>query len=162
MLTRALTMTGDLEKWKYVANFYNREELDMHALGVMAGFGSVLMQISPEHGGVLNYYSKTSGTGKTTILKLANSIWGNPQGLMLNVADTHLAKVNRMGLMNGIVITVDEMTNADPHEISNLLYTSTTGRARARMQAKANLERENNSSWKTISIWSSNACLEDR
>lgn len=161
-INRALNLRGDIETWKEIAAAYEDEAFDMHALGVLAGFGSVLMHISPEHGGVLNYYSKASGTGKTTILKLANSIWGNPSGLMMNVADTALAKVNRMGLLNGIVVTLDEMTNASPEEISGLLYGSTQGRARNRMRAKENLERENNTTWKTISIWSSNASLEDR
>lgn len=161
-INRALQLKGDLETWKSIASFYEDEAFDMHALGVLAGFGSVLMHLSPENGGVLNYYSKASGTGKTTILKLANSIWGNPNGLMLNVSDTALSKVNRMGLLNGMVITIDEMTNASPEEISSLLYSSTQGRARNRMRAKENLERENNSSWKTISIWSSNSSLEDK
>ena len=161
-INRSLALRGDLEVWKEVAAAYENELFDMHALGVLAGFGSVLMHISPEHGGVLNYYSKASGTGKTTILKLANSIWGSPMGLMMNAADTAMAKVNRMGLLNGIVFTVDEMTNASPEEISGLLYGSTQGRARNRMRAKENLERENNATWKTISVWSSNSSLEDR
>ena len=49
---------GTLETWKEVAEIYNHKDYDMHAAGVLAGFGSVLMHISPERGGVLNYYSK--------------------------------------------------------------------------------------------------------
>jgi hypothetical protein len=120
------------------------------------------MQISPEHGGVINYYSKDSGTGKTTILKMANSIFGHPKSLLKDARDTQLSKVHRMGVLNGIVSTVDEMTNIHPDEASNLLYGSTQGRARDRMMASTNAERSNQTTWKLISLWSSNTSVEDK
>jgi hypothetical protein len=159
---RWLTPKGSLDQWKLVANEYNKEAFDMHAFGVLAGFGSVLMHISPEHGGVINYYSKKSGTGKTTILKLANSIFGNPTALMKDARDTQLSKVHRMGLLNGIVCCVDEMTNIKGEEASNLLYGSTQGRGRDRMQSSVNAERANRTTWKLISLWSSNTSVEDK
>ena len=156
------TPKGSIEEWKDVVDFYNVPNMDIHAAGVLAGFGSVLMHLSPESGGVLNYYSKKSGSGKTTILRAANSIFGDPVNLMKDAQDTKLTKIHRMGLMNGIVVTIDEMTNADPMEVSDLLYNSTQGRARDRMQANVNAERINNTRWKQITIMSSNASLEDR
>jgi hypothetical protein len=81
---------------------------------------------------------------------------------MKDAQDTKLTKIHRMGLMNGIIVTIDEMTNADPMEISDLLYNSTQGRARDRMQANTNAERVNNTRWKQITIMSSNTTLEDR
>ena len=153
---------GSLEQWKTVAAAYETEPFDMHAVGVLAGFGSALMHISPENGGVINYYSKASGTGKTTILKLANSIYGNPMAMMKDARDTKMSKIHRMGMLNGIVACIDEMTNLAPEELSELLYGSTQGRERDRMHAGKNAERLNRSSWKLISLWSSNASVEDR
>lgn len=153
---------GTLEQWKKVAAAYEDETYDMHAAGVLAGFGSVLMHISPENGGVINYYSKASGTGKTTILKLANSIYGDPRALMKDARDTKLSKVHRMGLLNGIVCCIDEMTNLSPEELSELTYGSTQGRGRDRMQSGINAERVNRTTWKLISLWSSNASVESR
>lgn len=153
---------GSLEKWKEIANIYNQPHFDFHAAGVLAGFGSVLMRISPENGGVLNYYSKASGTGKTTILKMANSIFGHPKSLLKDARDTHLSRVHRMGLLNGIVSTCDEMTNAPAEDLSNSLYGSTQGRGRDRMHSGANAERTNHTTWRCISVWSSNASVEDR
>lgn len=161
-LTRALTKKGDLEKWKRVINMYNNPESDAMAFGVLCGFGSVVMHMSPEYGGVVNYYSKKSGSGKTTVLRAANSIFGDPQGLMSIATDTRMSKTHRMGMLNGIVCTLDEMTNASPEEISDSLYISTQGRARNRMQSKTNEERDNNITWKCISLWSSNSSMENR
>ncbi len=153
---------GNIEEWKSAVDLYNTPDMDLHAAGVLAGFGSVLMHLSPENGGVLNYYSKKSGTGKTTILRVANSIFGDPVNMMKDAQDTKLTKIHRMGMMNGIVVAIDEMTNVEPMELSDLLYNSTQGRARDRMQANSNAERANNTRWKQITIMSSNAAFEDR
>ena len=130
------TPKGTLEEWKSIINIYNAPEFDLHAFGVLSGFGSILMNLSPENGGVVNFFSKKSGTGKTTILRAVNSIFGEPKALMKDAQDTQLTKVHRMGLMNGMPVTLDEMTNTRPEDLSGMLYGSTQGRARDRMKAK--------------------------
>jgi hypothetical protein len=156
------TPTGSLDTWKTIAAQYNREEFDQHALGLLAGFGSVLMHLSPEDGGMINYYSKKSGTGKSTILRMVNSIYGHPTSLMKNAADTKLSKVHRMGVMNGMPVTMDEMTNTSPEELSEFTYQTTQGRARDRMQGNSNAERANNITWKLIALCSSNTSFKDK
>lgn len=153
---------GTLDEWKSVMKMYEKEAFDLHAFGILAGFGSIFMRMSPENGGVVNYFSKRSGTGKTTILRAVNSIFGDPRALMKDAQDTHLTKVHRMGVMNGLPVCIDEMTNARPEELSSMLYGSTQGRARDRMKAGENAERSNDFTWKQISIWSTNASIEDR
>lgn len=159
---KIFTPTGSLEEWKRIANMYNKPEYDLHAFGLLTGFGSVLAMISPENGGVLNFYSKASGTGKTTILRMVNSIFGDPKGLMKDAQDTHMTKVHRMGLMNGIPVCLDEMTNTKPEELSAILYGSTQGRARDRMKSGENAERTNDLTWKSFTLMSTNANIEDR
>ncbi len=156
------TPKGDLDTWKVIAGIYSVPAMDYHAAGLLAGFGSVLMHFSPEHGGIINFYSKRSGTGKTTILRMVNSIFGDPSALMKDAQDKVLTKVHRLGVMNGIAGTLDEMTNASPQELSELVYNNTQGRGRDRMEAGRNAERINNVRWKQISIWSSNSMVEDR
>lgn len=159
---RWFTPVGSLDTWKTIAAQYEKEEFDYHALGLLAGFGSVLMHLSPEDGGMLNYYSKKSGTGKSTILRMVNSIFGHPTSLMKNAADTKLSKVHRMGVMNGMPVTMDEMTNISPEELSEFTYQSTQGRGRDRMQGNTNAERPNNITWKLIALCSSNTSFKDR
>lgn len=153
---------GTLDEWRRIAAMYDGPAFDLHAFGVLLGFGSVLMALSPESGGVVNYYSRKSGTGKTTILRVINSIFGDPKAMMKDAQDTHLSKVHRMGVMNGIPVSVDEMTNTRPEDLSAMLYGSTQGRARDRMKAGENSERQNDLTWRLISIWTSNASIEDR
>lgn len=157
-----MTPKGSLDQWKKIANAYSEEAFDYHAIGLLAGFGSPLMHLSPENGGMLNFFSKKSGTGKSTILMACNSIFGDPKAMMKNAADTKLSKVHRMGVLNGIPMSMDEMTNTSPEELSDLIYQGTQGKGRDRMMANANAERANNTTWKMITICSSNASMEDR
>lgn len=159
---RWFTPKGTLDEWKRVIGMYDNPDMDLHAFGVLAGFGSILMHFSPENGGVLGYYSKLSGTGKTTILRAINSIYGDPRGLMKDAQDTAMSRVHRMGTMNGMPVCVDEMTNAKPEELSLLLYGATNGRARDRMRSGENAERSNDFTWKQITVWSTNAAVADR
>lgn len=156
------TPKGSLEEWKTIMDAYCDEAFDMHAYGIMTGFGSVLMKLSPEKGSVLSYYSKQSGTGKTTILKAINSIFGDPDAMMKDAQDTHMTKVHRMGMLNGICLALDEMTNATPQELSSLLYGSTQGRPRDRMRSGENAERVNELMWRMNTVWNSNSSIEDR
>lgn len=156
------TPKGSLNEWKKVADAYCDEAYDLHAIGLLAGFGSVLMKMSPENGGVVAFYSKQSGTGKTTILRAINSIFGDPKALMKDAGDTQMTKVHRMGMLNGICMALDEMTNTTPQELSGLLYGSTQGRPRDRMKNHENAERTNELSWKAMSVWTSNSAIEDR
>jgi hypothetical protein len=158
----AFVPKGTLEEWKSVVDMYKLPAYYAHAFVLLCGFGSLLMNKSPESGLILNLFSKLSGTGKTTLLRIINSIFGDPKILMKDAGDTYLSKVHRMGLMNGLPVCFDEMTNARPEEISGLLYGCTQGRARDRMKAGENAERINNLSWKGIFVWSSNSALEDR
>lgn len=156
------TPKGSLEEWKSIVSTYAAEGMEPYAFGLLAGFGSILMKMSPEKGGVVSYYSKLSGTGKTTLLKSINSIFGDPDAMMKDAQDTHMTKVHRMGMLNGICLALDEMTNATPLETSALLYGSTQGRPRDRMKSGENAERVNNLMWRMISVWTSNTSIEDK
>lgn len=158
----AFTPKGTLEEWKSVMRLYNKPGFEALAFTSMAAYGSPLMYFTGESGLIDNLVSKLSGTGKTTNLRFINSVYGDPKILMKDAGDTYLSKVHRMGLMNGLPVCFDEMTNARPEEVSGLAYGCTQGRARDRMKSGSNEERPNNLSWKGIFVWSSNSALEDR
>jgi hypothetical protein len=161
-LIRWFEPKGSLDEWKKIAAFYDNPELDWHAIGTLAGFGSVLMKFTAEHGGVLNFFSKKSGTGKTTILRVVSSIFGHPDGLMKLQNDSAMSKLHRMGVYNGIPMVLDEMTSSSPQEVSHLLFAATQGRARDRMEAGKNAERVNSITWDSISVWTGNTSCGDK
>jgi hypothetical protein len=76
--------------------------------------------------------------------------------------DTYAAKMHRIGMLNSIAYTVDEITNTEDKELSAMAYGFTTGRARHRMESQTNRLRANNTSWCDITITSSNGSMIDK
>lgn len=156
---------GNLNDWKQMANFYNREGMEPHALALFFGFGSPLLKLLNNEavkGALIHLKSNASGSGKTTAQMLVNSIFGHPTALLMTQEDTYNSKMHMLGMLNSIALTIDEITNAPDDELSNTAYGATKGRAKHRMGPKANELRTNNTTWCGFTITSSNASLIDK
>lgn len=154
--TELLEPVGTLEGWKEVFDLYGRPGLEAHAFGAATAFGAPLLKFSGHRGAIINLIHPSSGTGKTTVLHMVNSVWGNPVQLCAKKDDTLNAKVFKLGVMCNLPICFDEMTNTEPEELSELTYLISQGNGKDRMKASSNAMRHNNTSWQTIAICSSN------
>lgn len=152
---------GDFHVWKDVINTYGREGMEHRAFAFFMGFGTLLMKFTTLDGFLLNLFSRESGSGKTTILQAINSIYGRPKELMLAPKDTYNARMNRMGVMQSFALTMDEITNMDPAQMSQQVYDVTSGRAKNRLKQHENAERLNHTKWQTGMITSSNRSITD-
>lgn len=157
-----LTKKGTLEGWRRVVDFHATEGMENRAFAIFAGFGAPLMQFTQLNGGIINLTNKDSGSGKTSVQYIINSIWGEPRSLIINQDDTYNARMHRIGVLNSIPVTVDEITNMQAKAFSDFAYASTAGRAKNRMEGSSNMERINNTRWRTLVITSSNSSFEDK
>lgn len=160
-LAKAMTVEGSYEVWREAFNLYvdHQAEAMPQVFALMSAFGSPIIKFAGVTGAFINMYNTRSGTGKTTVQRLINSVYGHPDELMQIEKDTVNAKYHRMGVLNSLCNTFDEMTNTRPEDISDLIYGSTQGRGKNRMQASANIERTNSTRWCSISVSSSNAIM---
>lgn len=154
--------TGDMDKWKEVFSLYGKPGLEPHAFAALTAFGSPLLKFLGHNGAIINVIHPDSGTGKTTILKMANSVVGHPTRLSAMWDDTLAAKFLRLGVMNNLCFTVDEMTNTTPADFSTLAYGMSQGRGKDRVKSSANELRLNLTSWQSISLCSSNASFYEK
>ena len=164
-LAAAFQPRGTVEGWKLIANFYNRPGLEAHALALLFGFGSPLLKLiggTAVRGAMVHLVSNKSGTGKTTAQQVVNSIFGEPTELLMDKKDTMAAKYHRLGIMNSLALTVDEITNINAEELSDWVYGVTSGRGRHRMEAQSNRMRTNHATWCNITVTSGNASVIDR
>jgi hypothetical protein len=148
---------GTLEKWKEVFNLYGKEGLEPNAFAAMTGFGSPLLKFTGMSGAIINVIHKSSGSGKSTTLYMCNSIWGHPKKLASIWKDTPASKYHRLGVLNNLPNTVDEITNTSATEFSDLAYSLSQGRGKNRMKAQSNEMRVNNTTWNAITLTSANA-----
>ena len=161
-LSESMQPVGTFEEWKLVANVYNREGFEPHAFGFFTAFGSPLLKHLNLKGAVINLINNRSGTGKTTIAQLMHSVYGHPDEQMLIWRDTMNMKLNRMGVMNHLPISCDEVTKMEANDFSDFLYAVSQGRARGRMMSQVNEERINNSKWGLLCVCTSNASFYDK
>lgn len=157
-----LRPVGSFEKWREVFSLYGRPGLEPHAFAALTAFGAPLFKFFGQSGAMINVIHPTSGTGKTTILHMCNSVWGSPKGLLAVAEDTLNAKIMRLGVHNNLPYTVDEITNMSPTDFSTLVYNMTQGRGKDRVKQSANELRENLTSWATIALCSSNASFHEK
>ena len=161
-IAQHLTPKGTLDEWKEVFNLYGRPGLEPHAFAALTAFGSPLLKFLGQNGAIINVVHPKSGTGKTTILQMCNSVFGSPEKLSAMWNDTLNAKIMRLGVMNNLAFTVDEMTNTTPQDFSTLAYSMSQGRGKDRVMASSNELRLNLTSWQSMSLCSSNVAFYEK
>ena len=161
-VAHALRPMGSLEEWKDIINTYNMPGFEPHAFAVFTAFGAPLIKFMGVKGGIINLINNRSGTGKSTILQVMNSVWGHPDELMLQWRDTLNVKLHRMAVMCNLPLGVDEITKMSGDDFSDLAYSVTQGTPRRRMKASANEERESQGYWATTMVCTSNASMTDK
>jgi len=161
-IAKHMTVAGSLEGWKDVFNLYGRKGLEPNAFAALTAFGAPLLRFTGQRGGMINVIHPSSGTGKTTVLHMSNSVFGHPKELTAAKIDTAYAKIQRLGIHNNIHVTYDEITNMEVKDFSELVYNTTQGRGRDRMKAGTNEMRVNNTTWATIALCSSNASFYEK
>jgi len=153
---------GTMEKWKEVFNLYGKKGLEPHAFAALTAFGSPLLKFTGLEGAIINVIHPESGTGKSTILHMCNSVSGDPKELTSMFKDTFNAKIHRLGVMNNLANTIDEITNMSGMEFSDLAYSISQGRGKEKMNGQTNTLRVNNTKWQGITVCSANASFYEK
>lgn len=162
IVASALRPMGSLDDWKKIVNIYDMPGFEPHAFAVFSAFGSPLLKFMGVKGGIINLINNRSGTGKSTILQVMNSVWGHPDELMIQWRDTLNVKLHRMAVMCNISLGVDEITKMSGDDFSDMAYCVTQGTPRRRMKASVNEEREAQGFWSTIMVCTSNSSMTDK
>lgn len=157
--TKSLHAKGDLAVWKEVFNTYAKPGFEPYAFAALTAFGAPIFKFTGHEGVLLNMVGET-GSGKTTVLRVINSVYGHPKGVTMNKGDTPMSFQRRMGVYNNLPIVLDEVTNIEADELSTICYGITAGRGRHRLKPDGT-ERENLTSWQTIVASTSNTNLSD-
>ena len=75
-IAQHLTPKGNRESWSEVFELYGKPGLEPHAFAALTAFGSPLLKFLGQNGAIINVIHPGSGTGKSTILHMCNSVWG--------------------------------------------------------------------------------------
>ena len=161
-VSEKIHIKGSFEKWKEVFNLYAQPSLEPHAFAALTAFGSPLLKFTGLDGAIINLIHPTSGSGKSTVLFMCNSVSGMPKELTSMYKDTFNAKIHQLGVMNNLANTIDEITNLSGMEFSDLAYSISQGRGKNKMKGQTNELRINNTKWQGITLCSANASFYEK
>jgi hypothetical protein len=159
-----VTRKGDLATWvALVDRAYNAPGQEAFQFQLACGFAAPLIPLLQQISGLTVYaHTQGSGVGKTTVQKVALSAWGNPDKMMLAQGHaTGNALWTLLGAYNNLPIVYDELTNAPSQEVSELVFSVSSGRAKERLSASGDL-KTNNANWSTIMLASGNMLLSEK
>lgn len=130
---------GTLEGWQELSRL-----IEPHALAVLsfacAFSGQLITSLDIESGGFHIY--GTSTDGKSTITKAACSVWGKPKDVSKSWRTTDNALENDAELRNDNYLNLDELRQAVPKAVSDIVYMLTGAQGKAR-GSKSGRNREN-------------------
>lgn len=132
------TVSGSFQEWQELSQL-----IEPHALAVLAfssAFsGQLVLPLGAESGGFHIYGSSTDG--KSTVTKASCSIWGNPKHISKSWRTTDNALENEAELRNDSFLNLDELRQAAPKAVSDIVYMLTGGQGKAR-SSKAGKNRD--------------------
>ena len=152
--------SGTYEGWKTAAQKLNQNGMEMHMFTMLCGFGSVLMTYSSTNGVAISLTGE-SGAAKTGALKAAISVWGEPENLYVQNITVN-ALQGRFLTLHNLPMGFDEVGNKNPYLISDFILGVSQGKAKVKMQASTNAERDYEAPSSLIAIMTSNHSLIDK
>ena len=159
-LAKLLVPTGTAAAWREAADKLDRPEFNMHSFAMLCGLGSPLMCYTSTSG-VSVSYTGTSGGAKTGALYAALSLFGNPKELSVFDA-TENGMIGRYLGLHNLMLGCDEVTNKDSKILSQLIHRVSHGKAKIRMQASVNAEREYEMFASLIGFFTGNEPIYDK
>lgn len=153
---------GSIGGWSNAANQLFALGHEVQAFALLSSFAAPLMRFhsSGEGGAIVSLVSDKSGTGKTTALEAAASVWGRLKGTQIIDDDTTVAKGLKLAVFGNIACTYDELYNRDPEVIRRFVLMFTNGRDKDRGTADGTL-RHVRAEWQTILLLASNNSIVD-
>lgn len=147
------SVMGTLPDWASKANAVINDRPASAAI-VAASLAAPLIGFTRDPGCVLSIHGD-SGAGKTTVMKIGQTLWGHPIKSMMSLDDTTLSMLNALGIMRNLPAFWDEVRSSSADErLMQTVFRLTAGRERSRLNS--NVEQRAVHEWQTILITSSN------
>ncbi|MCZ4678758.1 DUF927 domain-containing protein, partial [Legionella pneumophila] len=126
----AMSVSGNVDDW--------RESIGHLASGnsrlvfaISAAFAPALAKIAGEDSGGFHFRGASS-SGKSTVLKVAASVWGNPQAYCRLWRSTTNGLEGLAALHNDGLLILDELSQMDPKEAGEAAYLLANGQGKTR------------------------------
>lgn len=126
----ALSVSGTVEQWR---DSVSRLAIDNSRMifAIAVAFAPVLAKLTGEDSGGFHFRGASS-SGKTTALKVAASVWGNPDTYTRLWRTTANGLEGLAALHNDGLLILDELSQMDPKEAGEAAYLLANGQGKTR------------------------------
>jgi len=143
---------GRLDKWVEIMNAHREKNRFRFILA--ASFATPLIKLL-RHRTFFVYNWGDARGGKTAGLKASLSVWGEPDGLMMNFNTTQVGLERQAALFTDLPLGIDERQAAGSgaygqNKIENLVYMIGEGKGRTRGAKDGGIQKVNK--WRTIAL----------
>ncbi len=150
------TANGTLQAWQtHIARYAQGNSRLSLMLG--ASFASPLMRLLDIEGGGFHVFGDSSD-GKTTIAKVALSVWGKADDLKLSWEGTGHAFTNTANARNDNLLLLDEIGQATPRTVSHTAYSVINGTGKS--QGKKEGGNRHLNRWRVLMLSTGEKTLE--
>lgn len=152
--------TGDRMPWLTAAKMITDQRRPALDAILASSFAGPLVRWTGHSGLLMSAYSVESGIGKTSALKVAQAVWGDPVKAVQSLSDTQNSVLNKMGELRSLPVYWDELkSEEDTKRFVDTVFRLTLGKEKSRMTSK--VAQRTPGTWQTIMVAASNESLAD-
>jgi hypothetical protein len=151
---------GDIIHWRKAASLFEGGRADLQAL-IATSFAAPLISLCGDvRGMTLNFWSTESGLGKSTAIKVGQSVWGDFKA-MQSMRDTPNAVMKSLSEPRVLIRYWDELRVRRDYqdEFVEMIFTIPQGKERARLMSDTTLREVGE--WETMLVFTSNRPCQD-
>lgn len=159
-LARQFTPVGERQYWIDCAKIITDQKRPALDAILASSFAAPLVRFTGHSGLLLSAYSVESGIGKSTALKIAQAVWGDPVKAVQSLSDTQNSVLNKMGELKSLPLYWDELQSEDDSKkFVDTVFRLSLGKERSRLTSK--VTQRTPGTWQTIMVAASNDSLMD-
>ena len=160
VLARRYRPTGAKQPWVDAAKMITDQRRPALDAIISSAFAAPLVKFCNEPGILLSVYSTQSGIGKTTAMKVAQAVWGDPIRAMQGLDDTQNFIFGKVGQLQNLPLYWDELkSDTDTKSFVKMAFKLTLRKEKDRMTQSAAMRESG--SWQTMLISASNDSIMD-
>lgn len=161
-LRKGYGAVGTKDAWTLAVTHMLQAPIELQAIIAMS-FAAPLAAFSSLDGFLFSFRSQDSGVGKSTALKMAAAIWGDPVATVFNMADTPKYILRKLGMTPNLPAFWDEVRivneNRDFKDITKLIFELAQGQEMRRLRSDTSFQTAGQ--WRTLFAVATNESLLD-
>lgn len=159
-LAKEYSPKGERQPWHDAANAIMVDGCPAISAAIMSSFAAPLLNFTGVQGVMLSLHSRESGTGKSSALRVAQSVWGDPIRGVNALNDTANSMAKKFGFLNNLPAYWDEVRMRE--EVRNfvrMVFQLGQGKEKQRLTSSSKMQEMG--TWSTITTIATNEPVLD-